>query len=168
MKSLEVAHQVADFDTPFHHESLAQFEFPIERLDGQQPCDLGVAQEAQRLGQLAESADVAFVLLRFEDAVDLLDGEQTHAQGQHADRVAGVGPFAGFGENPLRSAQAEFGGSSQRVQSGLQSIDCVRERLQRFHLSDRIVVSLPLENIAFKPDVRRLFASPTVTPQDSS
>ena len=52
----------------------------------------------KRLGQLAEAANAAFLLLGLQDVVDLLDAQEAHAQCQHPDGVASVGPLAGFGK----------------------------------------------------------------------
>jgi hypothetical protein len=55
-----------------------------------------MGQETQELGQFTESPGVAFLFLEFQDVIDLLDAQQTHAERQHANRVARVGPLAGF------------------------------------------------------------------------
>src|SRR4051794_3369688 len=74
----EQGHEPANVELTRDHEPLAALQFPVERLDGQQPRDLRLRQEPERFGQFAKPSPVSFSLLKLEDLVDLLDGQEVH------------------------------------------------------------------------------------------
>jgi hypothetical protein len=118
-----------------------------------------MAQEAQRLGQLAEPAHVSLLLLGFQDVIDLLDAEQTHPQCQHADGIACVGPFAGFREFLFGQPESRFEEFDKR-----RDLNCKHPISSEKRSAESLCRSFgsfnPHENIALKASPRRGFGFP--------